>query len=183
MSYIKFSPSILIDNDEIDESVLWKSGYKVYDLSLVDSEILKFLDKRIDLAYPLSYWEDCIDSWPQLIMHKNFPFKKSFCIYNNKGKEVFTLTLSALDIRTENKSFDQAFKYAAKYLFLMGYESIGGSVHPEKFYNRLKLLMDHYEPEAEKDFNLRVFLGKAEELCKECIKYESFLNWESIENA
>ena len=183
MSYIKFSPSILIDNDEIDESVLWKSGYKVYELSLVDNEILKFLDKRIDLAYPLSYWEDCIDSWPQLIMHKNFPFKKSFCIYNNKGKEVFTLTLSALDIRTENKSFGQAIKYAAKYLFLMGYDPKGGSVHPEKFYNRLKLLMDHYEPEAEKDFNLRVFLGKAEELCKECIKYESFLNWESIENA
>ena len=183
MSYIKFSPSILIDNVEIDESVLWKSGYKVYELSLVDSEILKFLDKRIDLAYPLSYWEDCIDSWPQLIMHKNFPFKKSFCIYNNKGKEVFTLTLSALDIRTENKSFDQALKYAAKYLFLMGYDPKGGSVHPEKFYNRLKLLMDHYEPEAEKDFNLRVFLGKTEELCKECIKYESFLNWESIENA
>jgi hypothetical protein len=116
-------------------------------------------------------------------MHKNFPFKKSFCIYNTKGKEVFSLTLSALDIRTENKSFDQSFKYAAKYLFLMGYDSIGGSVHPEKFYNRLKLLMDHYEPEAEKDFNLRVFLGKAEELCKECIKYESFLNWESMENA
>ena len=46
MSYIKFSPSILIDNDEIDESVLWKSGYKVYDLSLVDSEILKFLDNQ-----------------------------------------------------------------------------------------------------------------------------------------
>ena len=183
MSYIKFSPSILIDNDEIDESVLWKSGYKVYELSLVDNEILKFLDKRIDLAYPLSYWEDCIDSWPQLIMHKNFPFKKSFCIYNNKGREVFTLTLSALDIRTENKSFDQALKHAAKYLFLMGYDPNGGSVHPEKFYNRLKLLMDHYEPEAEKDFNLRVFLGKAEELCKECIKYESFLNWESIENA
>jgi hypothetical protein len=183
MSYIKFSPSILIDNDEIDESVLWKSGYKVYELSLVDNEILKFLDKRIDLAYPLFYWEDCIDSWPQLIMHKNFPFKKSFCIYNNKGREVFTLTLSALDIRTENKSFDQALKHAAKYLFLMGYDPNGGSVHPEKFYNRLKLLMDHYEPEAEKDFNLRVFLGKAEELCKECIKYESFLNWESIENA
>ena len=183
MSYIKFSPSILVDNDEIDESVLWKSGYKVYELSLVDSEILKFLDKRIDLAYPLSYWENCIDGWPQLIMHKNFPFKKSFCIYNNKGREVFTLTLSALDIRTENKSFDQALKHAAKYLFLMGYDPNGGSVHPEKFYNRLKLLMDHYEPEAEKDFNLRVFLGKAEELCKECIKYESFLNWESMENA
>ena len=116
-------------------------------------------------------------------MHKNFPFKKSFCIYNTKGKEVFSLTLSALDTRTENKSFDQAFKYAAKYLFLMGYDAVGGSVHPEKFYNRLKLLMDHYEPEAEKDFNLRVFLGKAEELCKECIKYESFLNWESMENA
>jgi hypothetical protein len=40
--------------------------------------------------------------------------------------------------------------------------------------------MDHYEPEAEKDYNLRVFLGKAEELCKECIKYESFINWEYI---
>lgn len=55
MSYIKFSPSILIDNDELDESVLWKPGYKIYDSSLVDSEILKFLEKRIDLAYPLSF--------------------------------------------------------------------------------------------------------------------------------
>ena len=88
MSYIKFSPSILIDNDEIDESVLWKSGYKVYDSSLVDSEMINFLNKRIDLAYPLSYWEDCIDSWTHLIKHKNFPFKKSFYILNNKGKEV-----------------------------------------------------------------------------------------------
>jgi hypothetical protein len=44
MSYIKFSPSILIDNDELDENVLWKSGYKIYDSSLVDSEILKFLE-------------------------------------------------------------------------------------------------------------------------------------------
>jgi len=81
-------------------------------------------------------------------MHKNFPFKKSFCIYNNKGKEIFTLTLSALDIRTENKSFDQAFKYAAKYLFLMGYDTVG-SVHPEKFYNRLKILMSDMAAQIE----------------------------------
>lgn len=179
MSYIKFSPSILVDNDDLDESILWKSGYKIYDFDFVNTNILTFLDKRIDLAYPLSFWEDCFDSWPELVMHKNFPFKKSWCIYNTKGKEIFNLTLSALDIRTENKSFDQAFKYAAKYLFIMGYGTTG-SVHPEKFYSRLNVLKDHYEPEAEKDYNLRVFIGKAEELCKDCIKYESFLQWNSV---
>ena len=179
MSYIKFSPSILSDDDDLDESILWKSGYKVFDFTFVNNDILKFLEKRIDLAYPLSFWENCIDSWPELIMHKNFPFKKSWCAYDTKGNESFVLTLSALDIRTENKAFDQAFKYAAKYLFMMGYDT-KGSVHPEKFYNRLKILKDHYEPEAEKDYNLRVFIGKSEELCKECIKYESFLNWEYV---
>ena len=182
MSYIKFSPSILVDNDDLDESILWKLGYKIYDFTFANNDILKFLDKRIELAYPLSFWEDNIDSWPELIMYKNFPFKKSWCIYNTKGREIFTLTLSALDIRTENRTFEQASKYAAKYLFMMGYEQ-NGCVHPEKFYSRLQLLTQHYEPEAEKDYNLRVFIGKAEELCKECIKSESFLKWECIDNS
>ena len=113
MSYIKFFPSILKDDDVVDENVLWKAGYVIYDLNNVVPDILSFLQKRIDLAYPLSFWEESIETWPELVMHKNFPFKKSYIIKAGR-KEIFCLTLTALDIRAENNSFNYSFTLAAK---------------------------------------------------------------------
>ena len=180
MSYIKFFPSILKDDDIVDENVLWKAGYVIYDLNNVDPDILSFLQKRIDLAYPLSFWEENIETWPELVMHKNFPFKKSYIIKAGR-KEIFCLTLTALDIRAENNSFNYSFTLAAKYLFLIGY-SPSGSAHPERFYNRLSFLKETSMKDFEKDYYLRSFIKNAEDLCADCIKYESFLTWQSYED-
>jgi hypothetical protein len=52
-------------------------------------------------------------------------------------------------------------------------------MHPEKFYNKMTSILDLTEEEMENEAFVLQTLLELENLCEECVKYESFIEWKT----
>lgn len=173
--YISFIPHNVPDNDLVSDDVLWMMSYKIYKKNSVDAELISFLDKRIGIAYPLYFWEENIDSFSNIHYGVNYPFKKELYIYEDE-KQICSITLTALDIRTENcfVSFDHIV--ANTILIIMGLPE-EGKMHAEKFHIKLNKAFDELHLKNDKPNIYNDLFSKLEILCEQCLKYETEIAW------
>ena len=173
--YITFIPHNVPDNDLVSDDVLWLMSYKIYKKNAVEDELISFLDKRIGIAYPLYFWEENLDSFSNIHYGVNYPFKKELYIYE-ADKQVFSITLTALDIRTENCFFSFDHIVANTILIIMDLPE-HGVMHPEKFHTRLTKAFDNLNLQKDKSNQFDDLFSKLDILCEQCTKYEANISW------
>ena len=86
-----------------------------------------------------------------------------------------TITINAQDINANHTKIIVSKSLAKVILGQMGMDSIG-KMHPEKFYKKMTSILDLSEEIENEAFVLQTLL-ELENLCEECVKYESFIEW------
>ena len=92
---------------------------------------------------------------------------------------LFTATISALDINKFNNEVLVKIKVAKEILSTMNLNE-NGSMHPEKFHNKMIEYVDLSEEEFVKKEDISQYLYDLETLCERCLQYESNIEWKSI---
>lgn len=176
MSHIHFFPHNS-EEEVIGAEILWMMTYKK--TSVKNEYLVDFLEKRIGIAYPLSFWIDRINCYEEINYGVDYPYKKHLVFYDDFENEHLNVTLTALDVNAENHSCTHPYE-VAKSLLLALKLPIEGNMHAEKFYHKLKLFCEKSSYDANKLKGLVVLLSTLEQLCEHCVKYESEIEWKVI---
>jgi hypothetical protein len=174
--YIVFKPCDLSDDEEPSSSILWKAKFSIAEKfqELIPESIFTLIDQKDKaISYPIAYWES---EFKKLKFKKiyDFPFAKEF-IWELEDELALTITINAQDINANHTKIIVSKSLAKVILGQMGMDSIG-KMHPEKFYKKMTSILDLSEEIENEAFVLQTLL-ELENLCEECVKYESFIEW------
>jgi hypothetical protein len=176
MERIHFYPQNSNFSDIVGLDVLWMMTYRKNGIE--NEYLVDFLERRIGIAYPLSFWIERIDCYEPISYGVDYPYKKTVCTYDG-DKETLNITLTALDINAENHNCIHTVDIAS--MILSGLKlPAQGSYHPEKFHTKLNIYFDTITNDTEKINKLRVIFSNLERLCEHCVKYESKIEWKLI---
>lgn len=177
--YILFSPRDIDLSDQPSDTVLWEVKYKVHQTIVgLPEEILDVLDESKSAPLPLKKWHEEFDALGLEILY-DFPYMKEYAILDDDDKPLFTATLSALDINKFNNEVVIKINLASRLLNTMKLKQ-QGSMHPEKFHNKMVELIDLSDEEFILSEDVSRFLYDLESLCERCMQYESNIEWKSI---
>jgi hypothetical protein len=141
--------------------------------------LVDFLERRIGIAYPLSFWLDKINCYEEINYGVDYPYKKYLVFYDHDNEEYLNITLTALDINSENYNCSHPVKNASALLSAMNLPT-EGLMHAEKFYHKLKTYCEIISYDEKKIGGLKVMLSTLEALCEHCVKYECEIEWKII---
>jgi hypothetical protein len=177
--YIVFKPSDLNDDEVPSSSILWRAKFSIAEKfqELIPASIFELIDQKDKhISYPIAYWES---EFKKLNFKKiyDFPFAKEF-IWELEDELALTITINAQDINANHTKIIVSKSIAKVILGQMGMDSFG-KLHPEKFYNKMTSILDLSEEEMENEAFVLQTLLELENLCEECVKYESFIEWKT----
>ena len=174
--HVVFQPLDLSSNDEIRDTVLWSATFHVHPEiePTLPKEMLALVKNKMTVSYPLTYWQS---EFAKLgfVLDMDFPYCKEYA-WDFVMPDAVRITIKANDLNT---NFNQIIipKSIAKEILSEMNLPMFGKMHPEKFHNKLVEYVDL----SQKDIDLadKVFeaLTELEDLCVECISYESFVEW------
>lgn len=176
MERIHFYPQNSNFSDIVGPEVLWMMTYRKNGTE--NDYLVDFLEKRIGIAYPLSFWLERIDCYEPFSYGVDYPYKKTICTYDG-SIETLNITLTALDINAENHSCVHPRNVASSILQALKLPE-EGSYHPEKFHTKLSIYLDTISNDSMQINKLRVIFSNLERLCEHCVKYESKIEWKLI---
>lgn len=175
--YIIFFPSDVDASENIKDTVLWKAKYKLQDESYVPADFVNKINTTNDPPLPMTHWKHWMEDLGLSLLF-DFSYLKEYA-YFVKDIPVFVVTLRALDLNTERKEVVVRSNLAEKILGEMGFKS-SGSMHPEKFQNKIIDCVDLSEDEIVQEEELINILFDLENLCTYCLNYESFIEWKVV---
>jgi len=176
MESIYFYPQNCNFSDSAGPEVLWMMTYRKNGAS--NEYLVDFLEKRIGIAYPLSFWLERINCFEAFCYGVDYPFKKNILLYDD-DKETLNITLTALDINAENNSCTHPRNIAFPILDALKLPE-EGSLHAEKFHTKLNIYLDTIANDSKKINRFKVLFNTLEQLCEHCVKYESKIEWKVI---
>ena len=176
MKHIHFFPHNT-EEEIVSPEILWMMTYKK--TGVKNDYLIEFLEKRIGIAYPLSFWLDKINCYEEINYGVDYPYKKYLVFYDHDNEEYLNITLTALDINSENHSCTHPVKNASALLSSINLP-IEGLMHAEKFYYKLKAYCELISYDVKKIGGLKVMLSTLEALCEHCVKYECEIEWKVI---
>jgi hypothetical protein len=175
--YIVFYPADVDISDKVKDTVLWKAKYKLQDESYVPADFVNKINTTNDPPLPMSHWKHWMEDLGLNLLY-DFSYLKEYA-YFVKDIPVFIVTLRALDLNTEHKEVIVRSNLAEKILQEMKLKT-SGSMHPEKFENKLIDCVDLSEDEVIQEDEIIEILFELENLCTYCLNYESFIEWKAI---
>jgi hypothetical protein len=113
MKHIHFFPHNT-EEEIVSPEILWMMTYKK--TGVKNDYLIEFLEKRIGIAYPLSFWLDKINCYEEINYGVDYPYKKYLVFYDHDNEEYLNITLTALDINSENHSCTHPVKNASALL-------------------------------------------------------------------
>lgn len=175
--YTIFFPSDVDISDQVKDTVLWKSKYKLLDETYVPSEFVEKIKATNDPPLPMSHWKHFMEGLGLKILY-DFSYLKEYAYYV-RDMPVFLVTLRALDLNTEHREVIIRSNLATKLLQEMNLKN-KGSMHPEKFQNKLIDCIDLTEEDFIQEDEIIEVLFDLENLCTYCLNYESFIEWKTV---
>jgi hypothetical protein len=176
MESIYFYPQNCNFSDTAGPEVLWMMTYRKNGSS--NEYLVDFLERRIGIAYPLSFWLERIDCFEPFSYGVDYPYKKAICVYDD-NIETLNITLTALDINAENKCCTHPKSIASSILAALKLPE-EGSIHAEKFHTKLNIFLDTISNDSKQINKYKVLFNTLEQLCEHCVKYESKIEWKII---
>ena len=175
--HVVFKPVDLSKNDDqIKETILWAAKFNLHPKieSDLPPAIVDIVKKQSDIRYPLAYWEK---EFENLGFHKDFdfPYCKEF-VWDFVVEDAVRITIKAADINT---NFNQIIvpKNLAKQILDEMALPLFGKMHPEKFHTKLIGYIDLSQSNFALEDKIFDVLTELEDLCAECITYESYIEW------
>ena len=175
--HVIFQPSDLPDNEEVSDNVLWSASFKLAEefKDIVPESIFKTVNNTKEpVTYPLKYWQKEFTSL-NFKLEFDYPYNKEYAWYH-QGDEALRVTIKANDIATNSNQIILPKNLAKKILDELSLP-LFGKMHPEKFHKKLVQFIDLSQNDTALVENIFEALTELEDLCTECISYESFLEW------
>ena len=177
--FILFTPQDVDYSDNPSDTVLWQVKLKVYKNLLDLPEIICLLLKSPeDIALPLAKWQEDFENIGLELIY-DYPFAKEYAVLDEENNPLFTATLSALDINKYNNELLIKLRTGSDILKSMNLKE-KGSMHPEKFHNKMVEFVDLSDESYIKTEDISNFLFDLEELCERCLQYETNIEWKTI---
>lgn len=177
-NYVLFQPHNFVYKEEPDETVLWQVNYHLRK-NIIDlpQHIASLMSLKFPQSYPLKYWESEFSKL-NLSLLFDYPYAKEYGYFVDNNI-VFTATITAQDLSGFCNEVLVDRKIAKKFLVEMKLKA-KGSMHPEKFYNKLVTSLDLSLKSVKNEDEYVESLCFLEELCEKCLQYESFVEWKNI---
>lgn len=177
--YILFTPHDFDYSDNPSDTVLWQVKLKVYENILDLPDVLSLmLNTPEDFALPLCKWQEDFENIGLELIY-DYPFAKEYAVLDEEKNPLLTATLSALDINKYNNELLVKLRTGSNVLKSMNLKE-RGSMHPEKFHNKMVEYVDLSDDSFIKTEDISSFLFDLEELCERCLQYETNIEWKTI---
>ena len=174
--HVVFQPLDLDTDDEVKDTVLWSASFRIHpDIEpTLPEEMLALVKNKTQIAYPLPYWQKEFENLGFACRY-DYPYCKEFT-WDYMFDEAVTITIKAKDINAE---YNQIIvpKHLAKQIMDEIDLPLFGKMHPEKFHKRLVDYIDLSQTNQTLVDSIFEVLTELENLCAECIQYESFVEW------
>ena len=173
--HVVFQPVDLGD-DEVKDTVLWAATFHIHpDIEpTLPEEMLALINSKNTINYPLAYWQKEFSNLG-FVLDLDFPFCKEYA-WDYFMPDAVSITIHAKDLNT---NFNQIIipKTIARDILNEMKLPMFGKMHPEKFHKKLVQYIDLSQSNSSLVDNIFEALTELEDLCTECISYESFIEW------
>lgn len=177
--FILFTPQDIDYSDDPPDTVLWQVKLKIVENILnLPEDICSMLQSSDTAAFPLKKWQEEFDNIGLQLIY-DYPYAKEYAVLDDNDKPLLTATLTALDINKFNNELLVKLRTGTKILKSMNL-NIRGSMHPEKFHNKMVEFVDLSDDSFIKTEDISSFLFDLEELCERCLQYETNIEWKTI---
>ena len=174
--HIVFQPVDLDSDDNVKDTVLWAASFQVHPEiePTIPQEMLALVNNKSSIAYPLAYWQSEFNKLG-FELDIDFPYCKEF-VWDYVMPDAVRITIKAKDLNTNYNQIIIPKQLAKKLLEEMNLP-LFGKMHPEKFHKKLISYIDLSQNNYVMDDNVFEILTELEDLCSECVSYESFIEW------
>jgi len=173
--HVVFQPVDLGD-DEVKDTVLWSATFHIHpDIEpTLPEEMLALIKNKNSINYPLAYWQKEFTNLG-FVLDMDFPYCKEYA-WDYIMPDAVRITIQAKDLNT---NFNQIIipKIIARDILNEMKLPMFGKMHPEKFHKKLVQYIDLSQNNSSLVDNIFEALTELEDLCTECISYESFIEW------
>lgn len=173
--HVVFQPVDLGD-DEVKDTVLWSATFHIHPEiePTLPEEVLALVKNKNSINYPLAYWQKEFTNLG-FVLDMDFPYCKEYA-WDYIMPDAIRITIQAKDLNT---TFNQIIipKSIARDILSEMKLPMFGKMHPEKFHNKLVQYIDLSQDDTALVENIFEALTELEDLCTECISYESFIEW------
>ena len=174
--HVVFQPLDLNNNDEVKETVLWSATFHVHPEiePTLPKEMLALVKNKVTVSYPLSYWQTEFTKLG-FVLDMDFPYCKEYA-WDFVIPDAVRITIKANDLNTNYNQIIVPKPIAKEILDDLNL-TLFGKMHPEKFHKKLVEYIDLSQSNMALVDNVFEALTELEDLCAECISYESFIEW------
>ena len=174
--HIVFQPVDLDSDDSIKDTVLWGASFQVHPEiePTLPREMLALVNNKNSINYPLAYWQSEFNKLG-FELDIDFPYCKEF-VWDYIMPDAVRITIKAKDLNTNYNQLIIPKLLAKKLLDEMNLP-LFGKMHPEKFHKKLIAYIDISQDEYDMEEKIFEVLTELEDLCSECVSYESFIEW------
>lgn len=173
--HVVFQPVDLGD-DEVKDTVLWSATFHIHPEiePTLPQEMLALINSKNTINYPLAYWQKEFTNLG-FVLDMDFPYCKEYA-WDYYMPDAVRITIKAKDLNT---NFNQIIvpKTIARDILNEMKLPLFGKMHPEKFHKKLVQYIDLSQSDLNLTDNIFEALTELEDLCAECISYESFIEW------
>jgi hypothetical protein len=174
--HVVFFASDINSEEQPNPNVLWAANFHMsdeYKFTLPENLLQAVTKDYKTISYPLAWWKKEFEKL-SFELDIDYPYAKEY-IWSWAQIEALRVTIKAHDINSCSNQIIIPRKIAKIILSEM-HLGLAGSMHPEKFYNKLIDVMDLSEMILDADTVLDNLL-QLEEICESCVKYESNIEW------
>jgi len=176
--HVVFQPADLDNSgdENLKDTILWAAQFHIHPKIQPElpKEMIALVKGESTVRYPLAYWKKEFENLGfQLDM--DFPYCKEF-VWDYVVEDAVRITIKAADINT---NFNQIIvpKNLAKQILDEMSLPLFGKMHPEKFHTKLIGYIDLSQSNFALEDKIFDVLTELEDLCAECITYESYVEW------